>query len=73
MVSGERGSMAELTDRKKSCLTGLLEFFQSIAECGQRRSQYTTYLNFQKVFAKVICQRLLEKVGAFVKLVKQRT
>lgn len=42
MVSGERGSMAKLTYRRKSCLTDLLEFFESIVECGQRgtRTQY---------------------------------
>lgn len=76
MVSGERGGMAKLTDRRKSCLTDWLELFEIITECGQRGTRCTIYLDFQKVFDKVIYQRLLktlrcQKVGAFVKLTKQ--
>lgn len=56
MVSGERGSMAKLTYRRKSCLTDLLEFFESIVECGQRGTRHTIYLDFQKVFDKVMYQ-----------------
>jgi len=72
----ERGSMTNLTDRRESCLTDLVAFFESITECGQRR--ITIYLDFHKVFDKVRCQRLLktlgcQKVGAFMKLIEQGT
>lgn len=77
-MSGERGSMAGLADRSKSCLTGLLKFSKSITECGQKGTRYTIYLDFQKVFVKIMGQRLLktlrcQKVRAFVKLAKQGT
>lgn len=48
MVSGERGRMFQLTYKRESCLTDLVEFFKSIAECGQRGTRYTMYLDFQK-------------------------